>query len=129
MRTHLLELRRWAAPAEGKGCRQSLLVPEGPPSGASARPPTVRVLAARSAYRELGTPAACRFVGDMAHVMSFIVLLLKIRVVNSCAGVSLKTQLLYLMVFVARYIDAVTALLAVRAAPRRDASGGRACGP
>jgi len=83
-----------------------------PPGSGGVIPPHHHVGGHATAPLSFAHMNLFRFVGDMAHVMSFIVLLLKIRVVNSCAGVSLKTQLLYLMVFVARYIDAVTALLA-----------------
>ena len=44
-----------------------------------------------------------RLSGDMLHLASILILLLKIRVSKSCAGVSLKTQELYLIVFVCRY--------------------------
>mmetsp|Transcript_8203 Transcript_8203/g.29964 ORF Transcript_8203/g.29964 Transcript_8203/m.29964 type:complete len:216 (-) Transcript_8203:1366-2013(-) len=46
-----------------------------------------------------------RFAGDMTHLFSIIVLLLKINATKSCSGVSLKTQELYLLVFVTRYLD------------------------
>lgn len=46
-----------------------------------------------------------RLSGDMLHLASILILLLKIRVSKSCAGVSLKTQELYLIVFVCRYLD------------------------
>ena len=46
-----------------------------------------------------------RFAGDMTHLLSIIALLLKINATKSCAGVSLKTQELYLLVFVTRYLD------------------------
>merc|ERR1712216_654324 len=46
-----------------------------------------------------------RFFGDMTHLCSILVLLLKINATKSCAGVSLKTQELYLLVFVTRYLD------------------------
>lgn len=41
----------------------------------------------------------------MVHLMSFIVLLLKINATKSCRGISLKTQELYTLVFVCRYLD------------------------
>ena len=44
-----------------------------------------------------------RLSGDMLHLASILILLLKIRVSKSCAGVSLKTQELYFIVFVCRY--------------------------
>merc|ERR1712216_608509 len=46
-----------------------------------------------------------RFFGDMTHLCSILGLLLKINATKSCAGVSLKTQELYLLVFVTRYLD------------------------
>jgi len=41
----------------------------------------------------------------MTHLMSVLVLLLKIHTIKSCAGISLKTQELYAIVFVTRYLD------------------------
>mmetsp|Transcript_16449 Transcript_16449/g.50369 ORF Transcript_16449/g.50369 Transcript_16449/m.50369 type:complete len:199 (-) Transcript_16449:474-1070(-) len=49
-----------------------------------------------------------RFVGDMSHVFSIIVLLLRLRVAKNANGISLKTQELFLIVFVSRYIDLFT---------------------
>ncbi|KAK1368828.1 ER lumen protein-retaining receptor [Heracleum sosnowskyi] len=49
-----------------------------------------------------------RFAGDMTHLISILVLLLKIYATKSCAGISLKTQELYALVFVTRYIDLFT---------------------
>ncbi|XP_057970731.1 ER lumen protein-retaining receptor B-like [Malania oleifera] len=46
-----------------------------------------------------------RFAGDMTHLLSIIVLLLKIRTTKSCAGISLKTQELYVIIFLTRYLD------------------------
>ena len=50
-----------------------------------------------------------RNADDAARPRSFLfslqVLLLKINATKSCAGVSLKTQELYLLVFVTRYLD------------------------
>jgi len=46
-----------------------------------------------------------RFIGDMAHLMSFLVILVKMQGTKSAAGISLKTQQLYLLVFVTRYMD------------------------
>ncbi|KAI8108092.1 hypothetical protein M9434_006122 [Picochlorum sp. BPE23] len=46
-----------------------------------------------------------RFAGDMSHLLSIVVLLLKIRATRSCRGISLKTQELYALVFVCRYLD------------------------
>lgn len=41
----------------------------------------------------------------MTHLASVLVLLLKIHTIKSCAGVSLKTQELYALVFATRYLD------------------------
>lgn len=41
----------------------------------------------------------------MTHLASVLVLLLKIHTIKSCAGISLKTQELYAIVFVTRYLD------------------------
>ncbi|GAB2221799.1 hypothetical protein Drorol1_Dr00012987 [Drosera rotundifolia] len=49
-----------------------------------------------------------RLSGDMTHLLSIIVLLLKIRTTKSCSGISLKTQELYVIVFATRYIDLFT---------------------
>jgi len=46
-----------------------------------------------------------RFAGDMTHLASILALLLKIQATKSCAGVSLKTQELYAVVFATRYLD------------------------
>ncbi|KAJ3068389.1 endoplasmic reticulum retention protein [Podochytrium sp. JEL0797] len=46
-----------------------------------------------------------RFLGDMAHLTSILILLLKISQSRSAAGISFKSQALYLLVFVARYPD------------------------
>ncbi|KAF8379000.1 hypothetical protein HHK36_028427 [Tetracentron sinense] len=54
-----------------------------------------------------------RLAGDMTHLLSIIVLLLKIRTTKSCAGISLKTQELYVIVFLARYLDLLTKYFSV----------------
>ncbi|KAJ3414375.1 endoplasmic reticulum retention protein [Chytridiales sp. JEL 0842] len=46
-----------------------------------------------------------RLTADMAHLVSFFILILKIWHTKSCAGISFKSQLLYLVVFLARYLD------------------------
>lgn len=46
-----------------------------------------------------------RLAGDMTHLLSVVVLLLKIHATRSCRGISLKTQELYALVFLTRYID------------------------
>uniref|UniRef100_A0A7N0V903 ER lumen protein-retaining receptor n=2 Tax=Magnoliopsida TaxID=3398 RepID=A0A7N0V903_KALFE len=46
-----------------------------------------------------------RLAGDASHLLSIVLLLLKIRTTKSCAGISLKTQELYVLVFLTRYLD------------------------
>jgi ER lumen protein retaining receptor len=52
-----------------------------------------------------GTMNIFRFAGDMSHLFSILVVLLKMHSIKSCAGISLKTQELYVIVFVTRYLD------------------------
>ncbi|KAI3740188.1 hypothetical protein L2E82_30611 [Cichorium intybus] len=54
-----------------------------------------------------------RFCGDMSHLFSIIVLLLKIYATKSCSGISLKTQELYVVVFLARYLNLFTAFISL----------------
>ncbi|KAL5213955.1 hypothetical protein ABZP36_003107 [Zizania latifolia] len=56
---------------------------------------------------------AFRLAGDMTHLMSVLVLLLKIHTIKSCAGVSLKTQELYALVFATRYLDIFTEFISL----------------
>ena len=49
-----------------------------------------------------------RLCGDFSHLASFVILLHKIFVKKDCAGISLKTQILYFIVFVTRYLDIFT---------------------
>eukprot|EP00887_Chlorella_sp_A99_P006526 scaffold3.g6526.t1 len=46
-----------------------------------------------------------RLAGDMTHLLSIMVLLLKMRATRSCRGISLKTQEMYALVFACRYLD------------------------
>ncbi|KAI8870858.1 ER lumen protein retaining receptor [Ramicandelaber brevisporus] len=48
---------------------------------------------------------AIRVLADMLHLASYLILIYKMRASKSVAGISLKTQALYLLVFVTRYID------------------------
>lgn len=48
---------------------------------------------------------ASRFTADIFHTYSMIVLLKKIKTTRSCSGLSLKTQFLYLLIFLTRYVD------------------------
>ncbi|KAL0092590.1 ER lumen protein retaining receptor-domain-containing protein [Phycomyces blakesleeanus] len=49
-----------------------------------------------------------RFVADLMHLASVVILLLKIRSTRSCVGISFKSQLLYTVVFLTRYLDLAT---------------------
>jgi len=53
----------------------------------------------------MGYINALRLAGDLSHMLSFLVLLFKIHSAKSVAGISLKTQELYVLVFCARYVD------------------------
>ncbi|CZT11879.1 hypothetical protein WAI453_003164 [Rhynchosporium graminicola] len=46
-----------------------------------------------------------RILGDLSHLVSILILLHKMQQTNSCSGISFKSQALYLMVYVTRYID------------------------
>ncbi|XP_077979411.1 ER lumen protein-retaining receptor 2 [Glandiceps talaboti] len=54
-----------------------------------------------------------RLVGDLSHVAAIIILLLKIWRTRSCAGVSGKSQILFAMVFLTRYLDLFTNFISV----------------
>ncbi|ALC39272.1 KdelR [Drosophila busckii] len=49
-----------------------------------------------------------RFVGDLSHVFAIIILLLKIWKTRSCAGISGKSQILFAIVYLTRYLDLFT---------------------
>lgn len=49
-----------------------------------------------------------RLLGDMAHVLSILVLLLRLKATKNAIGISIKTQELYLVVFATRYLDLFT---------------------
>ncbi|KAL5504642.1 ERD2 [Sanghuangporus vaninii] len=46
-----------------------------------------------------------RFLGDLSHLASIGILLHKIQTSRSCRGISFKTQALYVVVFITRYLD------------------------
>ncbi|EJD08105.1 ER lumen protein retaining receptor [Fomitiporia mediterranea MF3/22] len=46
-----------------------------------------------------------RFFGDLSHLASIAILLHKIQTSRSCRGISFKTQALYVVVFITRYLD------------------------
>ncbi|KAH3762623.1 ER lumen protein-retaining receptor [Pelomyxa schiedti] len=49
-----------------------------------------------------------RIAGDVVHMLSVVLLLWKIRRQKRCSGISLKTQILYAIVFTTRYLDIFT---------------------
>jgi len=54
-----------------------------------------------------------RLCGDLSHLLAIFVLLLKIWKTRSCAGISGKSQLLFLVVFITRYLDLVTNFVSI----------------
>lgn len=56
----------------------------------------------------MGAMNVFRLTGDLCHVISFVMLVWRLHKARSAAGVSLKTQELYLLVFVTRYLDLFT---------------------
>lgn len=51
---------------------------------------------------------AIRLVGDLSHLLAIFILLVKIWKTRSCAGISGKSQALFALVFMARYLDLAT---------------------
>ncbi|XP_075973444.1 ER lumen protein-retaining receptor [Anticarsia gemmatalis] len=49
-----------------------------------------------------------RLLGDLSHLLAVIILLLKIWKTRSCAGISGKSQILFSVVYTARYLDLLT---------------------
>lgn len=49
-----------------------------------------------------------RLLGDLSHVVSIFILLLRLFTTRQAAGISLKTQEMFLLVFVTRYLDLFT---------------------
>ncbi|KAL7624302.1 endoplasmic reticulum retention protein [Parahypoxylon ruwenzoriense] len=46
-----------------------------------------------------------RVLGDFSHLASILILLHKMTELNGCSGISFKSQALYLMVYITRYLD------------------------
>ncbi|KAL0940253.1 ER lumen protein retaining receptor [Colletotrichum truncatum] len=46
-----------------------------------------------------------RIMGDLSHLASIGILLHKMVQMNSCSGISFKSQALYLLVYITRYLD------------------------
>lgn len=45
-----------------------------------------------------------RLLGDLSHLASILILVHKITKSRSCRGISFKTQLIYLIVFLTRFV-------------------------
>jgi len=54
-----------------------------------------------------------RLCGDLSHLLAIVLLLLKIWKTRSCAGISGKSQILFLVVFCSRYLDLVTSFISL----------------
>lgn len=54
-----------------------------------------------------------RLAGDLSHLLAIIVLLLKIWKTRSCAGISGKTQILFTVVYLTRYLDLFTTYISL----------------
>ncbi|KAH8678176.1 ER lumen protein retaining receptor-domain-containing protein [Xylariales sp. PMI_506] len=46
-----------------------------------------------------------RILGDFSHLGSILILLHKMTELNGCSGISFKSQALYLLVYITRYLD------------------------
>jgi len=44
-------------------------------------------------------------IGDLSHLLSIFIVIEKMRKSRSCAGISFKSQALYVIVYVTRYLD------------------------
>ncbi|ORY91216.1 ER lumen protein retaining receptor [Syncephalastrum racemosum] len=54
-----------------------------------------------------------RLAADLMHLASIFILLAKIQSTRSCVGISFKSQLLYAIVFLTRYLDLFTHFVSV----------------
>ncbi|KAJ2726699.1 endoplasmic reticulum retention protein [Coemansia sp. Benny D115] len=54
-----------------------------------------------------------RLVADLLHLGSIFILIARLNQTKSCTGISLKTQALYLLVFITRYIDLFFSFISV----------------
>ena len=54
-----------------------------------------------------------RLFGDLSHLTAIVLLLMKIWKTRSCAGISGKSQILFLVVFVTRYLDLFTSFISL----------------
>ncbi|KAL3875734.1 hypothetical protein ACJMK2_033655 [Sinanodonta woodiana] len=54
-----------------------------------------------------------RLSGDMSHLLAIIILMLKMWKTRSCAGISGKSQILFALVFLSRYIDLLFSFISI----------------
>jgi ER lumen protein retaining receptor len=54
-----------------------------------------------------------RLIGDLSHLLAILLLLAKIWKTRSCAGISGKSQVLFVLVFITRYLDLATNFVSV----------------
>lgn len=54
-----------------------------------------------------------RLAGDLSHLLAIIILLIKIWKTRSCAGISGKSQILFAITYVTRYLDLFTTFVSV----------------
>ncbi|KAK0400682.1 hypothetical protein QR680_015392 [Steinernema hermaphroditum] len=54
-----------------------------------------------------------RLCGDLSHLFAILILLLKIWKTRSCSGISAKSQILFALVFVTRYLDLMTSYISL----------------
>jgi len=54
-----------------------------------------------------------RLCGDLCHLAAIVILLLKIWKTRSCAGISGRSQMLFALVFITRYLDLFTSFISV----------------
>lgn len=54
-----------------------------------------------------------RLIGDLSHLAAIIILLIKIWKTRSCAGISGRSQVLFAIVFLTRYLDLFTNFVSV----------------
>merc|ERR1712045_354358 len=54
-----------------------------------------------------------RLLGDVSHLLAILILLLKIWKTRSCAGISGRSQILFAVVFLTRYLDLFTSFISV----------------
>ncbi|KAL3316350.1 hypothetical protein Ciccas_005011 [Cichlidogyrus casuarinus] len=54
-----------------------------------------------------------RLLGDFSHILAIFILMRKIWKTRSCSGLSGKTQLLFMIVYISRYLDLFTHFISV----------------